>query len=145
MAEAQQPHQVADADRLLHEGGHQARGGDRDVHAPGLVEQPLVLRVVHPGHHARHPVLRLRQQRDDQVDLVVAGRGDHDVAALQRGLVEGGDLAGVGEQPLRLRYALDRDRGRRLVDEQDLVAVLQQLARDGTAHRPGSGNGDPHQ
>ncbi len=29
--------------------------------------------------------------------------------------------------------------------EQDLVPVLQQLARDRAAHRAGSGNGDPHQ
>jgi hypothetical protein len=145
VAEAEQTHQVADAHRLLDQGRHQPGRRHGDVHAPRLVEQPLVLRVVDPGDHTRDAVLRLRQQRDDQVDLVVARRGDHHVAALQRGLVQRGDLAGVGKQPLRHGDALDRDRGRRLVDEQDLVAVLQQFARDRAAHRTGSGNGDPHQ
>jgi len=66
-------------------------------------------------------------------------------AALQRRLVQGRDLAGVGQQPLRLGDPLDRDRGRGLVDEKDLVTVLQQLSGDRTTDRAGSGNGDPHQ
>lgn len=145
VAEAQQPDEIADAHRLLDQRGHQTRRGDRDVDAPRLVEQPLVLRVVHPGHDPRHAVLGLREQRDDQVDLVVTRRGDHDVAPLERRLVERRDLTGVREEPLGHRDALHRDGGRRLVDQQHLVPVLQELGRDGTAHRTGPGNRDAHQ
>lgn len=144
LAEPQQPDQVADADGLLDQGRHEAGRGDGDVDAPGLVEEPLVLRVVDPGDDARNPVLRLGEQRHHQVDLVVPGRRDHHVAALERGLVQRGDLAGVGEQPLGARHPLHRDRARRLVDQQDLVAVLQQLTGDGPAHGPRPRNGDPH-
>lgn len=145
VAEAEQPDEVADAHRLLDQGRHEARRRDGDVHAPGLGEQPLVLRVVHAGDDPRHAVLGLGEQRDDQVHLVVAGRRDHHVAALERRLVKGGDLTRVGEQPLRLRHPLHRDGRGGLVDQQDLVPVLQELARDGTAHRARARNSDTHQ
>src|SRR3712207_6866476 len=59
------------------------RSGDGDVHAPRLVEHPLVLRVVDAGDRARHAVLGLGEQRDDEVRLVVAGRRDDDVALVE--------------------------------------------------------------
>jgi hypothetical protein len=78
------------ADGLLDEGGHQARRRDRHVDAPGLVEHPLVLRVVDACHGAGHPELGLGQQREHEVDLVVTGGRDDDVTVLQAGLVERG-------------------------------------------------------
>jgi len=71
--ERQQPHQRADADRLLDQGGEQVGRGHGHVDAPVLVEHPLVLRVVDPGHDAGDGELLLGQQADDQVVLVVAG------------------------------------------------------------------------
>src|SRR6201994_645841 len=101
--------------------------------------------MVDPGHHPGYSVLGLGQQRNDQVDLVVAGGGDDRVAAVQRGLVQRADLAGVGQQPLRPGQAVGLDRLGRLVDEQHLVPALQQLTGDGPADRAGSGDRDPHQ
>ncbi len=46
LLELEDPHEVADAHRLLDEGGHEPRRRDGDVDAPRLVEHPLVLRVV---------------------------------------------------------------------------------------------------
>src|SRR4051812_37908178 len=100
--------------------------------------------MVDPGDNAGHTVLGLGEQRDDEVHLVVPARGDDHVAAFQPGVVERDDLAGVGQQPLRARHRLDLDRPWILVDEQDLVAVLQELLRDGAAHGTRSGDGDPH-
>ena len=59
LVEGEQPDQVADGHRLLDQGRHQPRRGDRDVDAPDLVEHPLVLRVVDPGHRSRHAELGL--------------------------------------------------------------------------------------
>jgi signal transduction histidine kinase len=145
LAERHQPHQVADAHGLLDERGEQARRRDGDVDAPGLVVQPLVARVVHPGDDPGHAVLGLGEQRNDQVDLVVAGRGDDNVAPVERGVVERADLARVGEQPFGPRDAVHLDRAGLLVDQQHLMAVLEQLAGDGPAHGSCPGDGDPHQ
>jgi hypothetical protein len=145
LAQRHEPDEVADADGLLDQGAEQAWGRHGDVDAPHLVEHPLVLRVVDAGDDARHAVLGLGEQRDDEVDLVVAGGGDDDVARLQLRLVEGGDLAGVGEQPGGAGDAVGVDRARLLVDEQEVVAVLDQLEGDGPADGSGSGDGDAHQ
>src|SRR6185437_9088619 len=125
-------------------GRKQPWGGHRDVHPPGLVEQPLVVGVVDPRDHPRHPVLGLGQQRYDQVHLVVPGRADDHVAPLQAGLVQRGDLGGVGEQPLGPRQAVHLDGPRVLVYEQYLVPVVEQFTRDGTANRASACDGDPH-
>ena len=100
-----------------------------------LVEHPLVLRVVHPGHDARHAELLLGQQRHHQVVLVVAGDRGHDVARLDVGRgerrrprrrrpcdhVDADGLAG----PSRLA-----DDAGVVVDDRDLVPGLLQLAGD---------------
>ena len=83
--ELEQPDQRADRDRLLDQGGEQLGRRHRDVDAPALVEQPLVLRVVDPGHHPGHGELLLGQQRDDEVVLVVAGGRHHHVDRGQPG------------------------------------------------------------
>ena len=76
LLQGEQPDEVADGDRLLDDGGQQPGRGDRDVDAPGLVEQPLVLRVVDAGDDAVDAELGLAEQGDDEVDLVVAGGRD---------------------------------------------------------------------
>src|SRR5690606_26723050 len=73
------------------------------------------------------------------------GGGDDHVTVVQARLVQRRYLARVGEQPLRPRHAVDLDGLRVAVDEQHLVAVLQELGGDGAADRPRSGDGDPHQ
>ena len=79
--ELEQAHEPPDAHGLVDERGDEMRGRHGEVDAPRLVEEPVVLRVVHPRNDARHRELLLRQQRDDEVVLVVAGRGDDDIAA----------------------------------------------------------------
>ena len=65
--------------------GEQLRGRHGDVDAPGLVEQPVVLRVVDAGDDPGDGELLLGEQRDDEVVLVVAGHGDHDVGLVEVG------------------------------------------------------------
>ena len=85
---------------------------------------------------AGHAELGLGQQRGDEVGLVVAGRGDDDVA-----LVEAGPPP--ARRSRRSRRAATRRPGTRsgliaarvLVDEQHLVAVVEQLAGDRAADR----------
>ena len=67
-----------------------------------FVEHPFVARVVDAPDGAGHPELRLRQERVDEVGLVVSCRGDDDVALVDLRLGEGRELAGVREQPLGL-------------------------------------------
>ena len=93
--ELQEPDERADRDRLLHQRGEQLGGRHRDVHPPALVEEPLVLRVVDPGHDPGDGELLLGQQRNHEVVLVVAGGGDDDVDGGQAGRVERRDLARV--------------------------------------------------
>jgi hypothetical protein len=93
--EGQEPHEGPDRHGLLDERGEQVRGRDRDVDAPHLVEHPLVLRVVHPGDDAGHAELLLRQQRDDEVVLVVSGDGGDDLG-LGMPLVNGDKIRVLG-------------------------------------------------
>src|SRR5207248_10538991 len=82
--------------------------------------------------------------RHDQVDLVVAGRGDHHVAPGKVGLLQAGQLARVGEQPLRGRYPFGAQLRGVALDQEYLVAVVGQLLRDGAAHVAGPRDGDAH-
>src|SRR6516164_6447656 len=101
--------------------------------------------MIHSRHDARHPVLGLGQQRHHQVYLVIAGCGDHHLRSLQLCVVEGADLAGVGEQPFGPWHGVQLDLLRLIVDQQHLVPVLEELAGDGTADGAGAGDRDPHQ
>ena len=87
----------------------------------------------------------LASSDDHQVDLVVAGAGDHHVAGLQAGVLQQRDLAGVGQHPLGGLDPARLDRLRVPVDQHHLVAVLDQLTGDRPTHRAGSRDGDPHQ
>jgi hypothetical protein len=79
-----------------------------------------------------------------EVDLVVAGGGDDDVAPLQPRLLERGELAGVGVHPLRLGHGLGLDVGEVALDEHHLVVGLDELGGDRAADRPGPGHGHTH-
>src|SRR5208283_3548852 len=78
-------------------------------------------------------------------DLVIPGGRDHDLAPLKRGVVEGADLARVGEQPLRPRHAVDLDGLGVLVDQEHFVPVLEQFLRDRPADRARTSDSDSHQ
>ena len=145
LAEGQQADEVTDGHGLLDHRGQQPWRRHGDVDAPRLVEQPLVLGVVDPGHHPIDAELGLGQQRDDQVDLVVAGRGDHHVAALDVRLHQCVELAGVRQQPLRARHAVDLHGPWLPLDEQHLVTVAEELAGDGAPDVAGPGDRHPHQ
>ena len=126
-------HQVADRDGLLDQRGQHPRGRHRDVDAPRLVEEPLVAGIVGAGDDARHRELRLGEQADHDVDLVVARRGDHDVEVLQMDGFEKGELAGVAEAPMRGGDGVDVDVVGVTFEQRDLVPVLDELPCDGSA------------
>ena len=110
LTEGEQPHQVTDGDSLLDERGHDPRGRHVDVHAPRLAEQPLVVGVVDSADGAGDAELGLRQQRGDQVGLVVSRGGDHDVALVETCLLQRRQLAAVGEQPLGVGHPFGSNR-----------------------------------
>ena len=142
-----QPHQsdeVADVDGALDSRDQGARRRDGHVDAPRLAEQPLVSDVVDSRHHPRHPELGLGQQTHDEVGLVVAGGGDQHVAGLHARLLQRRQLARVGEQPVRVGNGVWFEVAPLPFDQQDLVAVVEQLPRDGTADIARAGNPDPH-
>src|SRR3712207_8704544 len=66
----------------------------------------------------------LGQQRDHQVDLVVAGRGDHHVGVLQSGLLQRGQLAGIGEDPFGVLDLRSEEHTSELQSRQYLVCRL---------------------
>ena len=98
--EGEQAHRNAHRDRLFDEGGHDARRRHGHIHAPRLIEQPFVRRVVQARDHAGHRELSFCQQGDDQVRLVVAGRGDHHVGLGHARVAQRVGRAGVGEHPV---------------------------------------------
>ena len=83
------------------------RGRDGHVDSPGLVEQPFVAGIVDAGDDTRRGELGLGQQRQHDVGLVVAGRGDHHVELLEMHLLEQAQLARVAEPPIGGRYRID--------------------------------------
>ena len=59
--QAQQADKGADRDRLLDQCGHHERHAHGHIDSPGVVEEPLVLGVVHPCDDAGNGELLLRQ------------------------------------------------------------------------------------
>ena len=80
-----------------------------------------------------------------QVDLVVAGGGDHDVAGLQAAPPAGWPARTRRPAPTRPAARAPAAASRRLpLDQHDLVAVVDQLGGDGPADVAGSGDRDAH-
>jgi len=135
---------MADVDGALDAGGQRTGRRHGHVDTPGLAEQPLVVDIVDARDHPWHPELGLGEQPHDQIGLVIAGRGDHHIAGLRAGLLQRGQLACVGEQPVRALDGLGFEPPPRAFDQQHLVAVSEQLPRDGTADVAGARYADPH-
>ncbi|KRD07985.1 hypothetical protein ASE48_11310 [Mycobacterium sp. Root265] len=144
LTQTHQPDEMADVDGALDTGGQRTRRRDRDVDAPRLAEQPLVVDIVDASDHPPYPELGLGEQTDDQVGFVVAGRGDHHIAGLRPRLLQRGQLAGVGEQPVGAGNGVRFETPPLAFDEQHLVAVFEQFARDGAADVTGARYPDPH-
>ena len=144
--ERHQPHQVADADRLLDQRGQQPRRRDGDVDAPGLVEQPLVLRVVDPGHRRAAPRTRSwpAATRPGSPCRRRSPRSPPGSSASPASSREVISQASASSHSARGTLSTLMRLGS-LVDEQHLVTVLEQLAGDGPADAARSGDGDPHQ
>ena len=118
----------------------------REVDAPVLVEEPLVLGWFTRATTRGTPNSCLDEQRDHEVVLVVAGRGDHDVAALEPGLAQRRHLARVGDEPLDPVVGVGAlDHGRVLLDELHLVPRAHEVVGDEEPDVAGSGDRDAHQ
>ena len=120
--------------------------GHRDVDAPGLVEQPLILRVVHAGDDAGDRELLFGQQRDDQVVLVITCCRHAHVDLLETCLLQRADLAGVGDEPLDVEGGAQAgDQIGVLLDEQHLVPRVAEVPGDVDADVARTGDCDTHQ
>ena len=89
--------------------------------------------------------LLLGEQRDDQVVLVVSGRGDHHVDLGHAGRLERRDLARVGDQPANVDVGLEPSHlfGVHLEDEY-VMAVLLEVRGDGHADAATAGDRNLH-
>ena len=137
----QEADQVPDRHRLLDHRRQDVRRRDGRVDAPLLVEQPLVLGVVHAGEHAGDTELLLGEQRRHEVVLVVTGGGHHDVGRPNVGLLEDAGLARVAVHDPRVRgprVELLRELAA-LLHERHVVSplgeILGEMAPDRTAAR----------
>ena len=144
--EPEEAHEVADRDRLLDHRGQDVGRRHGCVHAPLLVEEPLVLGVVHAREHPRYAELLLREQRRHEVVLVVAGRGDDHVGGPHVRLLEDARFArvavhhvGVGRPVLELLREVAP-----LLDERHVVAPLGQVLGEVPSHRTTTGHDDLH-
>ena len=109
--ESQQADQRAHRNGLFDEGGHHERHAHRDVDSPRLVEEPLILRVVHPGDYSGNGEFLFREKGDHEVVLVVSGSGDHDVDAREAGRVS--ELTSQPSAATRVRSSSCRSRSTR--------------------------------
>ena len=121
-----------------------ARDGRRD---PEQVEVRLVARVVDARDHVADAVALARELADDDVVLVVAGRGDEQVGrALDAGALEHEELGRVAADHLVLELGLELvEPVRPLLDQRHLVAGAQQRAREVRADLAAACDQDVHQ
>ena len=86
--EGEQTHGNTDRNGLLDECCHDTRGRYGHVDSPRLIEEPLILRVIEARDHAGDRKLRFGQQRDNEVRLIIARCGDHDIGFLNSGVAQ---------------------------------------------------------
>ena len=108
------------------------RGGADGLRDPEQVEVLLVARIVHPGDDLRDAIALARELADDQVVLVVAGRGQDEVGRpADPGQLEHVQLGRVAELHLVLELLLELLEARRsLLDQRHLVPHPQERAGD---------------
>src|SRR5690606_14886638 len=94
--------------------------------------------------HPAYPELGLGQQAVHQVGLVVAGGSDDDLVVLQARVLQQLKFAGVGVHPDGVAHRIPVDMVELAFEQHDRMPRPQQLARDGAADGPGSGNGHLH-
>ncbi|SKV61711.1 Uncharacterised protein [Mycobacteroides abscessus subsp. massiliense] len=135
---------MADVDRALDTRDHGAGRGDCHIDAPVRAEQRLIADVIDAGHDPGHTELGLGQQAHDQICLVVTGGGDNHVTGLDPCFFESLQLAGIGVEPVGPGHRVRIEVAALAFDQQDLVAVVEQLAGNGTADLAGAGNSDSH-
>ena len=143
-----QPHQRDQGlggDLLLDDREDDVGAADRGVD-PEQAEDPVVLRIVDPGHGAGHIESPLGHLADDQVRRVLPRHGDDDVGAVRAGFGQDGGLVGhalVDDGVAQVTRDLG-DLGGILLDDQDLVALRDQLARQVEADLPATRHDDVH-
>jgi hypothetical protein len=118
----------------------------RRVHPPLLVEEPFVLRVVHPSEDPGDAELLLGEQRGHQVVLVVTGGGDHDVRRPHVGLLQDARLASVAvhDPGVRRPVAELLRQVPALLHQRDVVPTLGQILGEVPTHRAAAGDDHPH-
>ena len=143
----EQPHEVADADGLLDQ-----RRAACAAWRPRR-RRPSDSSNIHSffGWLTRattrgHAVLGLGQQRDDEVDLVVAGGGDHDLAApagrpRRATAISQASADAATSAPGTTRAGLGGSRSMSSTS----WPLPSELAGDGAADLAGTGDGDAHQ
>ena len=112
LAEGRQVEQLVDRDVLLDRAQDHPGRADQLVDAE-VPEERLVLGVVDAGDRPRHVEVVLGHLADDEVVLVVAGHGGHDVGAVAAGLAEVLALAAVVGDDDRADLVGDLARARR--------------------------------
>ena len=124
-------------------------GADHEVDAQGaLVDDALVAQVggvVDAGH--ADDALRdgLGDETGDDVGLVAAGDGDEDVGGAQAGLEQDRGRAALADDGAHVHGVLRAPQGVLvLADEDDVVPLLGEPARDVEAQRPGARDDDLH-
>ena len=83
-----QTHHIAHLDGFLHESRHQTRSGNCHIHAPGIIEKPLVPGIIHTRYRALYTKLAAAQQRYHQINFVVTGRGNNYISGIRVNLAQ---------------------------------------------------------
>jgi hypothetical protein len=104
-----------------------------------------VARVVAARDHPLDPVLLTRHLRDQDVVLVVARHGHHEVGALDPRALQDPQLGAVAVHGAVLELLLDHAVTVRVrLDDGHLVALVDELAREVPADLPGSDDHHVH-
>ena len=144
LGQVEQVHEAVLRHLVLDQAQDQVGRRDRRLDAQQL-EVLEVARVVAARDDPRDAVLLARDLADQDVVLVVAGDGDHEVGALDPGALQHPQLGAVAVLDAVLELLLD-DRVAVLVglDDRHLVPLLDQLPREVPADLAGADDQDVH-
>src|SRR5262249_18827502 len=146
LLQLEQPHEAVLRHLVLDEPEDVRRRADGLVD-PEELEQLLVARVVDARDRLADAVALLRDLGDDEIVLVVARDGEHELrGGADPGPPGDGDLRPVPTDAHRPELLLEpREAVRPLLDQRDLVSEVEQGPRHVRAHLPPTRDHDVHQ